>query len=65
MTTSRRAFRFYAAQAIRRAAPEVGADALDLVRETFLINSRAIVSSLINDLSDLDEEVSPNRSGAA
>jgi LuxR family maltose regulon positive regulatory protein len=49
-------FSLYVAQAIRRAAPEVGADALGLVRETFLINPRAIVSSLINDLSDLDEE---------
>ena len=49
-------FFLYVAQAIRRAAPEVGADALGLVRETFLINPRAIVSSLINDLSDLDEE---------
>ena len=28
-------FLFYVVQAIRRAAPEVGADALDLVRETF------------------------------
>jgi LuxR family transcriptional regulator, maltose regulon positive regulatory protein len=50
-------FFFYVAQAIRRAAPEVGADALDLVRETFLINPQTIVSTLINDLSDLEDEI--------
>jgi LuxR family transcriptional regulator, maltose regulon positive regulatory protein len=50
-------FLFYVTQAIRRAAPDVGAHALDLIRETFLINPQAIVSSLINDLADIDEEV--------
>ena len=50
-------FLFYVTQAIRRAAPEVGADALDLIRETFLINPQAILSTLINDLADVDEEV--------
>jgi LuxR family transcriptional regulator, maltose regulon positive regulatory protein len=48
---------FYVTQALRRAAPEVGADALDLITETFLINPQAIVSTLINDLADVDEEV--------
>jgi LuxR family maltose regulon positive regulatory protein len=50
-------FFFYVTQAIRHAAPDVGADALDLIRETFLINPQAIVSTLINDLADIDEEV--------
>jgi LuxR family maltose regulon positive regulatory protein len=50
-------FFFYVAQAIQRAAPEVGGHALDLVRESFLINPQAIVSTLINDLADLDEEI--------
>jgi LuxR family transcriptional regulator, maltose regulon positive regulatory protein len=50
-------FLFYVTQAIRRAAPEAGADALDLISETFLINPQAIVSTLINDLTDLDEDV--------
>jgi LuxR family maltose regulon positive regulatory protein len=50
-------FLFYVTRAIRRAVPEVGADALDLIRETFLINSEAIVSNLINDLADVEEEV--------
>jgi LuxR family transcriptional regulator, maltose regulon positive regulatory protein len=44
-------------RAIRRAAPEVGADAIDLISETFLINPEAIVANLINDLADVDEEV--------
>lgn len=50
-------FLFYMIQAIRRAAPEVGEDALDLIRETFLIDPLAIVSTLINNLADVDEEV--------
>jgi LuxR family maltose regulon positive regulatory protein len=35
----------------------VGAAAIDLFQESFLINPRAIVSPLINDLADLDDEV--------
>jgi LuxR family transcriptional regulator, maltose regulon positive regulatory protein len=50
-------FLFYVTQAIRRAAPEVGADALDLFRESSLIDPHAILSTLINDLTDVDEEV--------
>jgi LuxR family transcriptional regulator, maltose regulon positive regulatory protein len=50
-------FLFYVTQAIRRATPDVGADALDLIGETFLIDPQAIVSTLINDLTDLDEDV--------
>jgi LuxR family maltose regulon positive regulatory protein len=50
-------FLFYVAQAMQRAAPGVGADALDLIKETFLISPQAIVSTLINDLTDVDDEV--------
>jgi LuxR family transcriptional regulator, maltose regulon positive regulatory protein len=50
-------FLFYVTQAMRRAAPGVGSDALDLINEAFLISPRAIASSLINDLTDVDEEV--------
>ena len=50
-------FFLYVTRAIWRAVPEVGADALDLIEETFLINSEAIVSNLINDLTDVDDEV--------
>jgi LuxR family maltose regulon positive regulatory protein len=51
------AFLFYMTQAIRRAAGGVGSDALDLIDEAFLISPQAIVSSLINDLIDVDEEI--------
>jgi LuxR family maltose regulon positive regulatory protein len=50
-------FFFYVTQAMHRATPGVGADALDLIKETFLISPQAIVSTLINDLTDIDEEV--------
>ena len=50
-------FLFYMTQAMRRAAPGVGSDALDLIEEAFLISPQAIVSSLINDLIDVDEEI--------
>ena len=49
-------FLFYLTQAMQRAVPGVGADALDLINETFLINLQAVVSSLINDLADVDDE---------
>jgi LuxR family maltose regulon positive regulatory protein len=50
-------FLFYVAQAMQRAVPGVGANALDLINETLLISPQAIVSTLINDLSDVDDEV--------
>src|SRR5271169_3214888 len=50
-------FLFYVVHALRRARDEVGAAAIDLVQESFLINPRAIVSSLVNDLADIDDEV--------
>ena len=50
-------FLFYVMQAIRRCAPGVGGDAIDLINEAFLINPQSIVSTLINDLIDIDEEV--------
>src|ERR1700746_1001466 len=49
-------FLFYMTQAMRRAAPGVGLDALDLINEAFLVSPQAVVSSLINDLTDVDEE---------
>jgi LuxR family maltose regulon positive regulatory protein len=50
-------FLFYVSHALQRACEEVGTAALDLIHESFLINPRAFVSSLINDLADLDEEI--------
>jgi LuxR family transcriptional regulator, maltose regulon positive regulatory protein len=51
------AFLFYVSHALQRARDKVGAAAIDLIQESFLINPRAIVSTLINDLADLDDEV--------
>jgi LuxR family transcriptional regulator, maltose regulon positive regulatory protein len=50
-------FLFYVAHALQRACKGVGATALDLVRESFLINPRAIVATLINDLADVEDDV--------
>src|SRR6266404_2237039 len=50
-------FLFYVAHALQHACKGVGATALELIRESFLINPRAIISTLINDLADVDDEV--------
>jgi LuxR family maltose regulon positive regulatory protein len=50
-------FLFYVAQAMQRVMQGVGSDALDLIRESFLISPHAIVCTLINDLTDVEEEV--------
>src|SRR5215467_2407438 len=50
-------FLFYVAQALQHAHDGVGVSAIDLINETFLISPQAIVSLLINDLADVDEEV--------
>lgn len=49
-------FLLYMTQAIQRAAPGVGADAIDLINEAFLIGPQAVVSSLINDLTEVEDE---------
>jgi LuxR family maltose regulon positive regulatory protein len=51
------AFLFYVCHALQRACDKVGAAAIGLFQESFLINPRAIVSTLINDLADVDDEV--------
>jgi LuxR family transcriptional regulator, maltose regulon positive regulatory protein len=50
-------FLFYVSHALQRACEGVGVAALDLIQESFLINPRAIVSTLMNDLADVDNEV--------
>jgi len=50
-------FLFYVSQALQRAREGAGARAMDMINETFLISPQAIVSALINDLADVDEEV--------
>jgi len=50
-------FLFYVSQALQRACAVVGTGAIELIDESFLISSRTIISILINELSDVDEEV--------
>src|SRR5262249_27376266 len=50
-------FLYYVCHALQRACEGVGAPAIDLIHESVLINPRAIVSILINDLADVDNEV--------
>src|SRR3954464_11903790 len=50
-------FLFYLAHALHHACEGVGAATIDLIQESFLINPRAIVSTLMNDLADVDDEV--------
>ena len=50
-------FLFYVAQALQRACKGMGAGAIELIRERFLISQHVIISMLINDLADVDDEV--------
>ncbi|HUL86563.1 MAG TPA: LuxR C-terminal-related transcriptional regulator [Pseudolabrys sp.] len=50
-------FLFYIAQALHNACEDVGRGAIDLISESSLIASHAIISSLINDLIDEEDEV--------
>jgi LuxR family maltose regulon positive regulatory protein len=57
LTIEPAAFLFYVSHALQRVCEGVGAAASDLIQESFLINPRAIISTLINDLADIDDEV--------
>ena len=50
-------FLFGLSQALQHGRDGVGADALALINERALINPYAIISILINDLADIDDEV--------
>jgi LuxR family transcriptional regulator, maltose regulon positive regulatory protein len=50
-------FLFYVAQALHHACPDVGAGAIALILENNLIDPAAILSSLINDLAEIDDDV--------
>ena len=50
-------FLFYVSQALQRACHGVGLGANDLIDETFLISPHAIISVLLNELMDVDEDV--------
>jgi len=50
-------FLFYVSHALSRAHEGLGRLAINLIQETSLIRPHAIISTLINDLAELDEEV--------
>jgi LuxR family transcriptional regulator, maltose regulon positive regulatory protein len=50
-------FLFYVAHGLRRVREALGKQATDLIREASLISPRAIVSTLSNELAEIDEEV--------
>jgi LuxR family transcriptional regulator, maltose regulon positive regulatory protein len=50
-------FLLYVSQALHHACPDVGADTIGLILENNLIDPTAILSSLINDLAEIDENV--------
>jgi LuxR family maltose regulon positive regulatory protein len=50
-------FLFYVSQALHHACPYVGAGAIGLILENNLIDPTAILSSLINDLAEVEDDV--------
>jgi LuxR family maltose regulon positive regulatory protein len=50
-------FLYYVSQALHHACPDVGGGAIGLILENNLIDPTAILSSLINDLAEIDDEV--------
>jgi LuxR family transcriptional regulator, maltose regulon positive regulatory protein len=50
-------FLFYLSQAVHHACPDVGAGAIELILENNLIDPPAILSSLINDLTEVEDDV--------
>jgi LuxR family maltose regulon positive regulatory protein len=50
-------FLFYVSHALHNACPDVGAEAIGLILENNLIDPTAILSSLINDLAEIEDDV--------
>jgi LuxR family maltose regulon positive regulatory protein len=50
-------FLFYVSHALHHACPDVGAGAIGLIAENNLIDPAAVLSSLINDLAEIDDDV--------
>ncbi|MCK1500332.1 LuxR family transcriptional regulator (plasmid) [Bradyrhizobium sp. 183] len=50
-------FLFYVSQALHHACPDVGTGAIGLILENNLIDPTAILSSLINDLAEIEDDV--------
>ena len=50
-------FLFYVSQALHHACPDVGASAIGLILENNLIDPTTILSSLINDLAEIEDDI--------
>jgi LuxR family maltose regulon positive regulatory protein len=50
-------FLFYVSQALHHACPDVGAAAIGLILENNLIDPTAILSALINDLAEIEDDI--------
>jgi LuxR family transcriptional regulator, maltose regulon positive regulatory protein len=50
-------FLFYVSHALHNACPGVGAGAIELILENNLIDPTAILSSLINDLAEIEDDI--------
>jgi LuxR family maltose regulon positive regulatory protein len=50
-------FLFYVCHALRRACDDIGNTAVDLIQERSLLVSTTIVTALINDLTDIGDEI--------
>jgi LuxR family maltose regulon positive regulatory protein len=50
-------FLFYVSHALHHACPGVGAGAIELILENNLIDPTAILSSLINDLAEIEDDI--------
>jgi LuxR family maltose regulon positive regulatory protein len=50
-------FLFYVSHALHHACPDVGAGAIGLILENNLIDPTAILSSLINDLAEIEDDI--------
>jgi LuxR family transcriptional regulator, maltose regulon positive regulatory protein len=50
-------FIFYLCHGLQRACDTVGVAAINLIQERFLLDPRAILSTLLNDLADIDDEI--------
>lgn len=50
-------FLFYVSQALHNACPGVGTGAIELILENNLIDPTAVLSSLINDLAEIEDDV--------
>jgi LuxR family maltose regulon positive regulatory protein len=50
-------FLFYVSQALHHACPDVGAGAIGLILENNLIDPTAVLSSLINDLAEIEDDI--------